>query len=70
MFVLFVNNSYGNVDSKLRLCFTAFDEDKSGAIDSTEFRKMMTTTLLASRNMFQELVGAYTSPDVDFDTWS
>lgn len=51
--------AYGSVGEKLRLCFTAYDDDKGGTLDLEEFQKMLESTLIRSRNVFVELIGAF-----------
>jgi Ca2+-binding EF-hand superfamily protein len=51
--------AYGSIGEKLRLCFTAYDDDKGGTLDLEEFQKMLESTLIRSRNVFVELIGAF-----------
>ena len=58
---------YGSTQEKIRLCFEAFDDDKSGELDLEEFCTMIETTLLKSRAVFEELMGAFVPEDLDWE---
>jgi Ca2+-binding EF-hand superfamily protein len=49
----------GDANDKLATCFAAFDDDKSGSLSADEFKKMLLYSLSRSRQLLEEVLGAY-----------
>jgi len=52
---------------KVRICFAAFDLDGNGVLSRDEFRNMLHTTLVTSRDLLVDLLGHFAEGD-DPDT--
>jgi len=57
----------GNTAEKVRICFAAFDLDGNGVLSRDEFRNMLHTTLVTSRDLLVDLLGHFAEGD-DPDT--
>jgi len=57
----------GDASEKIRICFEAFDLDGNGTLSRDEFKNMLHTTLVTSRDLLVDLLGHFAEGD-DPDT--
>jgi len=57
----------GESDEKVKICFTAFDTNGDGVLSREEFKNMLHTTLVTSRDLLVDLLGHFAEED-DPDT--